>query len=264
MISYIFKNKIKNILVAIFAVLLVYTNFNEILNCLYVSNWLGIAEVFISVMPYMLIFIYIITLKKYYKIKPFLFPIAFVILALLSLYSIGNYLESTNLYSWNIISNFFSVILYTVEFFGYVLCLVGCLSNFKRLNLLRVGICLCLITKFLLCLSHLYSNAVSFMGNPFLSALYYLVDLPRTIIHILFYINILILTLTKKGDDIDITPFVKEQKLKKELKKAQKFAKENPEAFIPPVVPDGHWRCMGCGEFLPDNETECNCGYKKQ
>ena len=61
-----------------------------------------------------------------------------------------------------------------------------------------------------------------------------------------------------------LAPFIEKRKLKKELKKAQKFAKENPEAFIPPVVPDGHWRCMGCGEFLPDNETECNCGYKKQ
>lgn len=30
-----------------------------------------------------------------------------------------------------------------------------------------------------------------------------------------------------------------------------------------PVIPDGFWRCMGCGKLIPENETTCECGYKK-
>ncbi len=31
----------------------------------------------------------------------------------------------------------------------------------------------------------------------------------------------------------------------------------------PPEAPFGTWRCMGCGEFVPDEKAECDCGYKK-
>ncbi len=28
-------------------------------------------------------------------------------------------------------------------------------------------------------------------------------------------------------------------------------------------VPDGYWRCMGCGEILDNSRFECSCGYKR-
>lgn len=36
---------------------------------------------------------------------------------------------------------------------------------------------------------------------------------------------------------------------------------EDEEAKI--HIPDGMWRCMGCGEFVPNEKTECDCGYKR-
>jgi len=71
------------------------------------------------------------------------------------------------------------------------------------------------------------------------------------------------LTLTKKSEYIDITPFVEERKIKKATKKAKRLANENPEESSPLLVPEGSWRCMGCGEILPDDKNECECGYKR-
>lgn len=28
-------------------------------------------------------------------------------------------------------------------------------------------------------------------------------------------------------------------------------------------IPDGFWRCMGCGEILPADKDKCECGYKR-
>lgn len=85
----------------------------------------------------------------------------------------------------------------------------------------------------------------------------------RASILLLFYISIFVLTLTQKSEYIDITPFIEERKIKKADKKARKLEREKPEEFLPPDVPDCYWRCMGCGEILPNDKNECNCGYKR-
>ncbi len=39
----------------------------------------------------------------------------------------------------------------------------------------------------------------------------------------------------------------------------------DPSTGLCPVcdIPEGHWRCMGCGEILPNDKTKCDCGYKR-
>lgn len=263
MISYIFKSKIKNILVVIFSAILVCINLNALQLEIMFFYWESMVIRLIALIPYLLIFIYMVTLKKEYKIKPFIFPMAFAFLALSTLFSLKHIFNPyIYVFANRLAIGLISLILYVVELLGYVFCFVGALCNFKRINFLRVGTILCTLSIFLL---FLFDYSLSFLStNTFFQTVNNLAETPRTIILLLFHISIFTLTLTKKSDYIDLAPFIEKRKLKKELKKAQKFAKENPEAFIPPVVPDGHWRCMGCGEFLPDNETECNCGYKKQ
>lgn len=99
--------------------------------------------------------------------------------------------------------------------------------------------------------------------NDFFSYLYntyYLSEISETIIFLLFLISIFIISLTKESQNIDIMPFVEKRKAKK---LAKKLAKEQAEIFSPPIVPDGCWQCMGCGEILADTESRCKCGYKK-
>ncbi|MBR5223524.1 MAG: hypothetical protein IKV81_05120 [Clostridia bacterium] len=47
---------------------------------------------------------------------------------------------------------------------------------------------------------------------------------------------------------------------KKKLNRAKKEKYKNQfecEDDTPPIFPDGCWRCMGCGEILSDDKTEC-------
>ena len=125
-----------------------------------------------------------------------------------------------------------------------------------------MGIIIC--TVFLLC------SRVWYYYGTYLHAYYLWIspvnilgEILRDLVYLTFYISILCLSLTKKSENIDITPFIKERKAKKELKKAEKLSKEQPEVFTPPIVPENHWRCMGCGKILPFDETTCDCGYKK-
>jgi len=144
---------------------------------------------------------------------------------------------------------------------GYAFCFAGTLSNFKRIFFLRIGLPICIITIFIQGISYHY--LIDWIGNTFYSTISYLNESFRASILLLFYISIFILTLTKKSEYIDITPFVEERKIKKANKKAKKLEREKPEEFLPPNVPDGYWHCMGCGEILPDDKNECNCGYKR-
>jgi hypothetical protein len=85
----------------------------------------------------------------------------------------------------------------------------------------------------------------------------------NNLLYIMYYISFLLLTFNKKGEYIDITPFVDARKAKKEAKRA---AKQQEEAYLnepTPEIPDGSWRCMACGKILPDSIDRCECGYKK-
>lgn len=262
MISYIFKSKIKNILVAIFSIILLCINLKELYAYMMFGIWEHITSKFISLIPYLFVFLYMVTLKRDYKFKQFLFPIAFAILTLFAVFSITNCFDEYTFSSINgLVRLFISLTIRTVMIVGYVFCFVGTLSNFKRLGFLRLGLPLCIITIAILGSSYYYLT--NWIGNEFLATVYYLTESFSASSLILFHISIFILTLTKKGEYIDITPFVEERKTKKAIKKAKKLAKETPEEFSPPLVPNGFWRCMGCGEILPNDKNECECGYKR-
>ena len=206
----------------------------------------------------MLIFVYMITLKMEYHLKKWLFPTAFAIFSLSTILTIIDcfkYLTSS-LEILIIVS--IDIVLLT----AYILSLIGSISNFKMVYLLRIGTAIC--TMFLL------FSRICYYYNTYIHAYYHWVnptiileEILRDLISLSFFISVFILTLTKKSENIDITPFIKERKAKKELKKAEKLAKEQPEVFTPPIVPENHWRCMGCGKILPFDETTCDCGYKK-
>lgn len=263
MISYIFKSKPKNIIVAIFAAVYTLIQLKELhIYWILYPDLKFIALKFISLLPYLLIFIYMITLKREYKIKQFLFPISFAIFALTAIFSITNCFDEYTFTSINgLIRLFISLIIKIVLITGYAFCFVGTLSNFKRIFFLRLGLPICIITIFIQGIYYRY--LIDWIGNTFFSTISYLNESFRASILLLFYISIFILTLTKKSDYIDITPFVEERKIKKANKKAKRLAKENPEEFSPPLVPEGYWRCMGCGEILPADKSECECGYKR-
>lgn len=262
MISYIFKNKVKNIFLTVFAALLICINFKELYQYIIFGLSDGIVLKFINLIPYLLIFIYMLTLERDYKFKQFLFPTAFAIFALTAVFSVTKCFDGYTLLSGNGLVRFFvDLIIKFALIAGYSFCFVGTLSNFKRITLLRIGLPICIITIIIQGSSYFYLNG--WIGDTFFSTGSYLTEGFKASILLLFYISIFILALTKKSEYIDITPFVEERKIKKADKKVKKLEREKPEEFLPPDVPDGYWRCMGCGEILPADKDKCECGYKR-
>ena len=262
MISYIFKNKVKNVFLSIFAAILICINLNELQQYIIFGLFDGIFLKFVNMTPYLLIFVYMLTLKRDYKFKQFLFPISFAIFTLTAIFSITNCFDEYTFTSMNgLIRLFVNLIIKFVLIAGYAFCFVGTLSNFKRIIFLRLGLPICIITIFIQGVT--YNHLVNWIGNTFFSTLIYLNESFRASILLLFYISIFVLTLTKKSEYIDITPFIEERKIKKADKKARKLEREKPEEFLPTDIPDGYWRCMGCGEILSNDKNECNCGYKR-
>lgn len=203
-----------------------------------------------------------VTLKKEYKSKELIFPIAFAILVLCTIVSTRNCFDEYTFTSINgLIRLFINLSIKIIMIMGYVFCFVGTLSNFKRTVFLRVGLLICAIIIFVQGL--FYHCLIDWIGNAYYSIVYYLSEAARANVLLLFYISVFILTLTKKSEYIDITPFVEERKIKKANKKAKKLEKEKLEEFLPPDIPDGYWRCMGCGEILHEDKRVCECGYKR-
>lgn len=263
MISYIFGNKIKNIFVTIVVAIYILIQLKELhsYGILY-PDLKSIALKFISLLPFLLIFIYMITLKREYALKKWLFPISFAIYSLLTVYAIiGCFKDYAGSFE-GFLTIFIAVNLDIVLLAAYILSLIGSISNFKRINLLRIGIVICIV--FLLC-SRIWYYYSTYLHAYYLwiSPTVILGEILRDLVSLMFYTSILSLTLTKKSDNIDITPFIEQRKTKKEIKKAKKLEKEQPEVFTPPVIPDGYWRCIGCGKMLPHGEAICECGYKK-
>ena len=146
MISYIFKNKIKNIFVTIVTTICILIQLNELHNywILY-PDFKSIAIKFIGLLPYLLIFIYMITLKRDYVLKKWLFPISFAIFSLLTVYAIiGCFKDYAGSFE-GFLTIFIAVNLDIVLLAAYILSLIGSISNFKKVTLLRVGIIICTV-----------------------------------------------------------------------------------------------------------------------
>jgi len=264
LISYIFKNKTKNIIVAILAAILIVINLETFRDYLFMRAWKQFILHFLpSFISYWLILIYMLTLKREYKLKPLLFPTAFALLSLHTTFSIS--LNPTVFFSLSdLIIGFISFVMPLLATVGYVFCFVGSLSNFKKLSFMRLGLSFSIANVLILCLYDLYLYYLS-KENLLLFYVKYILNLNEVLaygIELLFYISLLVLTITKESENIDIKPFIEARKLKKQLKKEAKL-KQITDEMEPITVEDGFWRCMGCGEILPDNINECECGYKR-
>lgn len=275
MISYIFKSKFKNCIIITSTFIYLLLQLKELHRYLmFYPSFEYVAPELFSLMPSLLVFIYMINLKREYKFKNWLLPISFAIFTLTTIFSITNcFNEYTLLSLKGLVLIFVNLIIKLVMITGHAFCFVGTLSNFKRIIFLRLGLPICIITisvqKATFLINFLLSNRAAnnllnnLMGNEFFTSVSILSEPPRICILLLFYISFFILTLTKKSDNIDISPFIEARKLKKEAKKARKLANQAPDDFTPPAVANGYWRCMGCGEILPNDKSVCECGYKR-
>lgn len=283
MISYIFKNRTKNIFAIIFTVFCMLKPLNNLWQYVFFFQTIDIYTVF-TLLPYIIIFVYFLTLKCEYKIKPFMFPSAFAIWIGLQFYNIISSISSssylTNVsdttyldvdtFLWLIFSISAAVIAIISSVFGFI----GTLNNFKNVVFLRISSIISIslyavitpITEFIMVGSVKYLDAIE---DYYLKYVYtsMVETLIQRIIWILFFVGILLLTLNKKSENIDITPFVEERKAKKETKRAMKLQKKQQEQeYVDkpmPEIPDGCWRCMACGNVLNNEIPRCECGYKR-
>lgn len=273
MISYIFKNKTKNILAIVFTILYILSQNYIYQIYTYISRQEFPLRTVVGMLPYILILVYMFTLKREYKFKNWLCPLAFVVLTAFSVYSmIGTlilnieYFKALGLISILIfVPNIAVIVAYVLGFFGTI-------KNFKNVIFLRVAMIINMITLVIAQVVDLFlaggfayfeSIPQEQLGNVYLLMFKAIIKL---LIMLLFYFGILNLTLNKKGEYIDITPYVQERKAKKEAKREAKLKaqQEQEDLDMPaPEVPEGCWRCMACGKILNDNTDRCECGYKK-
>ena len=277
MVSYIFKSKSKNIFVIIFSSIYLFIQAKDSYGWFHLAfenRFPAIIFRILTVLPPLLILVYMITLKREYKIKKWLFPAAFLVLAFNVAFSVFDSLIlpvkliMSGTASADLEKYFINTLVVSLPQLalvtGYVLAFFGALNNFKRVTLLRAGTILCAVFVFLdLWMGGLYLFNTK---NEFLSILSEIVfyrSLLKIIIITLFYVSIFLLTLNKKSEDIVITPFVEARKAKRAAKAQEKLQAEAELEEISQEVPEGDWRCMGCGKVLPESENVCECGYKK-
>lgn len=286
MISYIFKNRYKNAAVIFFAAIYLLIQIRDLRAYGIIYGYFDTSVVRYAVneiltysaraLPMLLILLYMLTLKRKYRIKDWLFPAAFAVLLLTAVIStcIGFY-QFYNMFSSGLFSGFteiFTAVCANIIILSaYILSFIGSISNFKRVALLRIGLMISVISAAVFFALDLRSYYLAFLHLSsqntlleFLSAMNYSAELFKQFIVFLFYGSMFLLTLCKKSEYVDITPFIEARKNRKEMKKARKAERERELETLPPEVPEGYWRCMGCGKVLPDSEDLCECGYKNK
>ncbi len=262
MISYIFKNKTKNILAIVFTALYTILPFFNTINAL--NNFRNFLFYFAQLLPYAMLLIYLLTLKKIYKFKELLFPAAFAIKTLFAIYTsivsaigILNIADGFQGIYFILRSNFSNII----AIIAFVLCLIGTLFNFKNVRFLKWGTLIFIISILILTpIDFISVGGFDYWRNipqeHFTSVLFSQIEsVIKIAITVLFYFGIFNLTLNKKSEYIDITPLNK----KSEATEYQNQF-EHEEML---EIPDGFWRCMACGKIVPDSIDQCECGYKK-
>lgn len=267
MISYIFQNKTKNILAIVFTVGYIFGG--RLLYNIYTAAMVGglfALRHFVTLLSYLLILLYLCTLTRRYPLKNWLFPAAFAIQICSNVYAIIISYETVQSLQ-EIVWVFCVTALNSLALLARIFCFIGSIRNFKQVVFLHIGILMLGIQVLLsVPLELMMAGGVSYVSNSFfeyLSLFDILGQLQKTIALLLFYFGIFFLTLNKKGPDIDITPYIEARKAKKAAKQAAKLREEIKREAPPPIVPNGHWRCMGCGEILSNEINECTCGYKK-
>lgn len=275
MISYIFENKTKNLLAIIFSALCIVKPLCEIF--VYIARFLVFPWFSVlNILPVALVLIYLVTLKYDYKFKTCVVPAAFLIWIVAQFYvtftdfaSAYSYLKLFGQWPITVVLIVINTI---VLISGKVLCFLGSISNFKNISLFKAGIIINLVGIAIISPITEASSAVEYFGvtNIFLDNLRQLLSngvIFGRVANILFYVGLLLLAFSKKSENIDITPYVEERRAKKDAKiKARLQEKEAQQAEYdapPPEIPQGSWRCMACGEILPESIERCECGYKR-
>ncbi len=262
MISYIFKDKTKNIMAIIFTAMCVASSIVGILGSLH--DFYNVLLGSIATLPNIMILAYFVTLKKVYKFKEIIFPLAFAVKILYACFTIvpsilGVLKIADGWYSLILMLrvNFYNIILIA----AYVFCLMGSLFNFKNVRFLKWGAVILmiwpvvfLIEEFVAVGGFAYWKSIEqeyLIGTIIL----HIKGVVKIIINMLFGFGIFNLTLNSKSENIDISPF--------NAKRKPKEYQNQFESDDLPEIPDGSWRCMACGAILPDTQDRCECGYKK-
>lgn len=268
MIRYIFRDKTKNILAIAFTAGYILSGgpIYYMLEAIPFGGFFLLRHI-ATLVSYLLILLYLCTLTRRYPLKNWLFPLAFSIQICLNTYAlITNFEVICSLQDF--ISVFCKTALSGLALLASIFCLIGSIRNFKQVQYLRIGILMLAIQSLLAVpLEWVIVGGSSYFSNDFfeyLNHLHFLKHLQRMVALMTFYFGIYFLTLNKKGPDIDITPYIAARQAKKAAKQAARLQAEAEREAPMPEIPDGYWRCMGCGEALPDEVDECACGYRKQ
>ena len=195
----IFTSKPKNIIFTIIAALTTLAHFSQFSE---VFMWRGFsvfsARCFVEMLPFALILIYMLCIKREYAAKRFIFPIAFAILSLYSIYSIRLCFDSYTFTSLNGMTLlFWSLNIRLTMVLGSVFCFIGSLNGFRKVRLLRCGVILCAAITFIL---GAFYHEITFwiVQDAYYGPSVYFDELSKGITTLLFYISIFILTLYKK------------------------------------------------------------------
>ncbi len=279
MISYIFKNKTKNILMIVFTVLYIISS--DLFAGFYYSVIRQIPISFyeiLGVVAFALILGYMFTLKRQYRFKEWLFPAAFAILMALSLYELfTTIVYALSTYGYLVLIEVLSCVSFAFGIIAYVFCFIGAVKNFKNIVFLKIGAIIKIVgtvlpTVIAVIIEFIALGGIDYFKNIDEAYKTYVYNSMFQIavewaFSLLFFVGILLLATNKKSEYIDITPYVEARKAKKEAKHAAKLeAKQQEEARLnepAPEIPEGSWRCMACGEILPDSIERCECGYKR-
>lgn len=269
MVSYIFKNKTKNVLAIVFTVL---CTVRPLVYFIKVLQYFPLTFVYhlIKLLPYLLILTYLFTLEYRYRFKNILFPLAFIIKTIEPIYSIINIVTVWDYEQSVQTTLILSLVVNFIVIIGCVLCAIGSAFNFKRIAVLNAGI--------IILIAHI-AVVMPIIDFIFAGGFEYFKNLPQehipqvtisatktalnSLLYIMHYISFLLLTLNKKSEDIDLMPFIEQRKAKKEAKLKQKQQQEEQLNEPIPEIPKDSWRCMACGKISPNNINRCECGYKK-
>lgn len=275
MISYIFQNKTKNILAIVFTCLhILNTNIPyEFYLCISQGSTISI-DALLQFLSFVLILVYMFTLKIQYRFKEWLFPAAFAISGGLVIYDIiFDIVYSLTQYGDLSLVEILSCTINAISAILLALCFCGSIKNFKNVIFLKIGTLAMMIYTVVITITDfiLVGGAEYFSNIPqeYLTSVY--ISMGKALIKLamilLYYFGIFNLTLNKKSEYIDIAPYVEERKAIKEAKRAARLAqKQEDEARLNepiPEIPDGSWHCMACGKILSNDIDRCECGYKK-
>lgn len=262
MISYIFKNKTKNILAIVITALSTIKPLFYTINAL--NNFMDFLYFAGQLLPHVMILIYLLTLKKLYKFKELLFPAAFAINILSAVYAssvsavnvfgIVGGIQGTIIFLKSSIYNIIAIV-------AFALCLIGSLFNFKNVKFLKYGTVIMMIWPVVFLIKEFIEvGGIAYWQNiqqENLSSVIiaHIQGVLQIAMSILFAFGLFNLTLNKKGENIDISPF--------NVKRKPKEYENQFETDNLPEIPEGAWRCMACGKILTDDIDRCECGYKK-